>query len=122
MTQWWGRYIGLPFEDCNCWALVRRVYRDHLGIDLPEYGEISDTDLLAVHRKMKAEAELWITPPDSRPFDVALMATKRGVSHVGIVTRPLWVLHTEKGSNAVHVPVSHLSLRSRIVGYRRWPQ
>ena len=48
MRPWWERYIGLPFGDgpgeVTCWGLLRRVYAEQLGIDLPSYGEIAASD------------------------------------------------------------------------------
>lgn len=119
--MWWGAYIGLPFEAANCWALVRRVYHDRLGIDLPEYGEISARDLVRVARAMDAGAaqECWRSVRVPREFDVVLMRRGRAVVHVGVMTGPRYLLHTELATDAVHVPLSHPSVAGRVVGYRR---
>ncbi len=29
-------YIGTPYDELNCWQLVRAIYRDEYNIDLPE--------------------------------------------------------------------------------------
>jgi len=41
--------------------------------------------------------------------------------HVGVITMPGWMLHTEKETDAVHVPIDRFSVRGRIVGFRRLP-
>jgi len=118
---WWGPYIGKPYADFNCWQLVRAAYRDVLGIDPPHHSDISASDFRAVARGIDAEAALWAEADGSRPLDVVLMRKHRLPIHVGVITRPGWMLHTEKETDAVHVPIDRFSVRGRIVGFRRLP-
>lgn len=125
--MWASDYVGLPFGEgagqVTCWSLVRRVYADHLGIDLPAYGEISARDLLRVARAMGAgKDDGWraVSPP--REFDVCIMRGPQGgsaVVHVGVMVDARRVLHVEAATAAVIVPVSHFSVAGRILGYRR---
>lgn len=125
--SWWGRYIGLPFGEgvgeVTCWSLVAEVYRNHLGIDLPAYGEISARDLVRVARTMEARKDDgWQAVTMPQEFDVCLMRAPRGgafVAHVGVMIDPLRVLHVEAASAAVTVSVSHFTVAGRILGYRR---
>lgn len=127
MSDWWAPYIGLPFGEgvgeVTCWGLVRRVYADRLGVDLPEYGEISARDLVRIARAMaKGKDDGWLAVDAPRPFDVCMMRGSSGgsaVVHVGIVTDPGRILHVEAASAAVVVPVRHFSVAGRILGYRR---
>lgn len=127
VSVWWGPYVGLPFGEgpgqVTCWGLVRRVYADHLAIDLPAYGEISARDLVRIARAMAAgKDDGWCVPELPAPFDVCLMRGSSGgavVVHVGVVTEPGRVLHVEAASAAVVVPVGHFSVAGRIMGYRR---
>ncbi len=127
--DWWARYIGLPFGEgageVTCWSLVRRVYRDQLGIDLPEYGEISARDLVRVAREMSHQKDKgpWFEPPRPHVYDVVLMRSARGgraVCHVGIVADVARILHAEEVTGSVLVPVDHHTIRGRIMGYRRF--
>lgn len=93
----WARYVGLPYEELDCWALVRRVYREQLGVELA-------ADPLAA-RAQVVEVE------KPRAFDVALLRSR----HVGVMIDAKRVLHTSRGQNAV---VEHLDSR-RVIGFYR---
>jgi cell wall-associated NlpC family hydrolase len=122
MTAWWGKYIGLPYADAHCWELVRRVYQDRMGVDLPSYGEVSARDLVKVARTMAdgAAGDGWLPVAIPQALDVALMRGRHHVWHVGVMVDPANVLHTEIATGAVVVPVSHPMVRGRITGFRRY--
>ena len=125
--MWAGSYVGIPFGmgpgELTCWGLVRRVYGDLLGIELPSYGEISAFDLLRIARAMaRGKDDGWraVSPPQD--LDVCLMRGPQGgasVLHVGVMAGPRHVLHIEAATAAVLVPVTHYSVAGRILGYRR---
>jgi cell wall-associated NlpC family hydrolase len=128
MMDWWALYIGLPFGEgpgeVTCWSLVRRIYAEQLGIDLPEYGEIGARDLVRVAREMSHQKDRgpWHEPLRPGVHDVVLMRSARGgraVCHVGIIADVARVLHAEEDTGSVLVPISHHTVRGRIVGYRR---
>lgn len=130
--SWAARYIGLPFEDggrtrrgLDCWGLVRLVFAAERGIELPSYGEISAGDLMALARAFTAGAEgaHWMQVTLPQEFDVVLMRSghgHRGVVHVGVIAGPGRLLHVERTTASVIVPLSHLSVAGRITGYRRY--
>lgn len=129
-VSWPTRYVGAPFADggrgpvaFDCWGLVRAIYADQLGHDLPTYGDISSADLIRVARAMAGGQDRWAVVDDPQPFDVALMSSGRGgraAVHVGVAVDPIRIIHTEKATGAVIVPVEHLSIRGRILGWRRY--
>jgi len=124
---WWERYVGLPFGEgtgeVTCWGLVRLVYADRLGLDLPAYGEISARDLIRVSRTMEAaKDDGWRSPAVPEAHDVVLMraaGTGNRVVHVGVMVDRAQLLHVEAASAAVVVPVQHWSVAGRILGWRR---
>ena len=124
---WWECYIGLPFGDgtgeVTCWGLVRRVYADRLGVDLPAYGEISAHELLRVARAIDAgKDDGWQVCTDLQAHDVALMrapGTGQRIVHVGVMVDALQLLHVEVASAAVVVPITHWSVAGRLMGWRR---
>ncbi len=92
--DWWAGYVGTPYSDFNCWALIRKVYREILGIELPSFSDIPPRDYRSVTSAMERNQALWLEADGKKPFDIALMRVHRLVNHVGVVTRPGWILHT----------------------------
>ncbi len=118
-------YVGLPFSEVHCWGLVCRVYADTLGIILPTYGDVAAHDLIRVSREMKKgkAAEVWSAVSEPAELDVVLMRSPRGgraVVHVGVAVDRTRLLHVEDASAAVVVPMAHVSVAGRIVGFRRY--
>lgn len=127
--DWWSRYIGLPFGEgsgeVTCWSLVRAVYADRMGIDLPAFGEISAHDLVRVAREMTRgkDEQRWTEPDRPGVHDVVLMRSARGgraICHVGIIADVARVLHAEEATGSVLVPIDHHTIRGRIAGFRRY--
>lgn len=107
------KYIGIPFKDkacgfdgCDCYGLVRLVYKEELKIELPylgdQYstafnrGEVSGVVQGAVDSGWAADVEKG----NYKLFDV--LAFRRGVddAHVGLWIAPSTMLHILEGSNA----------------------
>lgn len=127
------RYVGIPYARCQdgaglaCWGLVRLVLRAEAAIDVPAYAEVSAADLTAIARQIATDANdlsVWRPVKDYRPLDVAVMwgwlrdhdgVKRRGVAHVGILTAPDRLLHCDTPHDAVEVPLSHPTVRHRIV-------
>ena len=118
--DWWQPYIGLPYDEAHCWHLVCRVYQDHCGVTLPTYAEVSARDLIRVAREISKGQEAWQPVTDPQPFDVALMRGRSAVWHVGVMTDARHVLHTERGTDAVRVPIYAMHMRGRVTGFRRY--
>lgn len=129
---WWAKYVGLPFQDggrgpaaYDCWGLLRAVYADCLGVDLPCYGEISAHDLARIARTMGdgQAAECWHPVAVPLAFDGVLMRAAggtRAVVHVGVAVDSRRLLHVEAATAAVVVPMTHVSVAGRIIGFRRY--
>jgi cell wall-associated NlpC family hydrolase len=127
-------YIGIPFIDggrdmtgCDCWGLIRLVYRLEAGIELPSYGEIAAADLLAVARSMRddAFADPWrrVTDEPRRPMDVVLMRRLgdggKAPVHVGIMVDPKRMLHIVEAADSHTVPLDHPTVKPRILDFFR---
>jgi cell wall-associated NlpC family hydrolase len=118
---WWAAYIGLPYDQAHCWELVRRVYADKLGLNLPTYGEIDARDLAAVSRVMQSDAQgdAWRAVTEPQALDVVLLAGRSRVAHVGVMVDTARLLHTERASDCVLVQVTNPAIAGRVLGYRR---
>ncbi|MCB5411323.1 C40 family peptidase [Pseudogemmobacter faecipullorum] len=131
--MWWAQYIGIPFRDggrgpdaYDCWGLLRRIYADQLGVDLPCYGEISAKDLARIAREMEAgkDRDGW-QECGPEPLAVVLMRSGRGgrrVVHVGAMVDPFKMIHVEDAAATAIVPINHFSVAGRICGFRRLAQ
>lgn len=130
--EWAAKYVGIPFVEsgcdwkgCNCWGLVRLVLRAERDIDVPTYGEIFAADLVAAARAMRRDSVVapWVQVGAPQPFDVVLMTAMEGrdrlIGHAGIMSSGIEVLHVEKATHAVNVPITHPRVRYRIMGFYR---
>lgn len=129
--SWAAAYVGLPFlsggregPGLDCWGLVRAVYRDQLGVDLPSYGEIDAGETRRLTRAIETGAQeqaTWRRVAEPQPFDVAVMRLPTGLrwGHVGIVADARHVLHSEKASGVALARMDSPMIRNRIVGYWR---
>lgn len=125
MDFWWNSYSGIPFANmgsalsgCDCWGLVRLVYRQEFGVDLP--GPVMDVSgprdrmEAAIHCQRDA---LWERTPDPQPGDVALFRIGGHESHVGLVTVPGMILHVRQGQDSVVVPLGSKHFGETLRGY-----
>jgi cell wall-associated NlpC family hydrolase len=130
--KWTKDYVGIPFKDqgrtrtgCDCWGLVRLIYESELSIELPDYGEISASDLREVskHITNSNAHEPWAVVDSPQVFDVVVMRFygSKYVGHVGVVVDPLQktLIHTERGHDSVIVRFDDFRIRHRLVGFRR---
>ena len=132
IPAWAGKYIGVEFDrdrdkGQDCWGLVRAVYRDRLGVELPEYSDVSPYSLIQIARALKrVSRELYSEVPlDAvKPFDIVVMWGRfedkkgqlhRAPLHVGVMITPTQLLHIERKTFSIAVPINHQSIRHRIV-------
>jgi cell wall-associated NlpC family hydrolase len=124
------KYVGIPFVDhgrswqgVDCWGLVKLVYETECRILLPSYGEISAEELTRVAHEVAEESskEPWRPVTDPILFDVAVMHRRKAPVHVGVVValNPVRLLHIERATHAVFVPVTHPSVSFRSISYFR---
>lgn len=102
--SWPDRFIGIPFVEfgrsragCDCWGLACVVYRECLGITLPDYLDYTSAE---EHREISALIAGAVASPLWRPvadnaaaYDIAVFRRGLWSTHVGIVIQPGLMLH-----------------------------
>jgi lipoprotein Spr len=135
--QWVSAYVGLPFKErgrdhngVDCWGLVALILRDVFGLDVPSYADeyVSTTDCKILSDLIKREADSWwpIAFTDAREGDVVILRVasantreKIYATHVGVVIKPGWMIHIERGIDAVLEQYTRPRWGNRVVGIYR---
>ncbi|MBN9243373.1 MAG: C40 family peptidase [Mesorhizobium sp.] len=124
-------YVGIPDlakgrtrDGADCWGLAMLVYREELGIDLPdhaaEYLDDRDAAEIAAIAGREKVAGRWQKVEEPRLFDLLLFTVGGHDSHVGIYVAPGQMLHTIKGDYAKIGRYDIAPWRGRFVGAYRW--
>jgi cell wall-associated NlpC family hydrolase len=128
------RFVGIPYADkgrtidgCDCWGLLRIVYRHFVIAELPSYSDqyVTAEDRVALARLIANELDPWeeIEPGSERSLDAVLMREGRFPRHVGIVTEPGKLLHVSSdGICSVIERYRDGQLKNRVVGFYRYNQ
>ena len=130
-ARWPEKYLLIPFMDggrsakgLDCWGLVRAVYADQLGIELPSYGEISAEEFRKIAAQMAADcksAEVWLPVDKPAPFDVVTMTLGTGkvIAHVGVMVDEKTIMHIEPDSYPALMRTTHPFVSRRLRGFFR---
>lgn len=108
---WVSKYIGIPFlrggrnieTGLDCWGLFYIVYREQFGIELPVYGDVSQSTMANVKIGgfivAQAHEECWekIPPQYCREGDGLIMRKRGFPIHVAMHVARGWILHIERG-------------------------
>jgi hypothetical protein len=136
---WEAKYVGIRFDDENanggahCYGLVKAVFKNERRVALPEHSELTVDDMIAMAREVNSAIETgpWRGVPKGQEaeFDVAVFMgwvelpdgrMERQPTHMGVITPTRNVLHVEKKTSAVCVPLTHPSIRFRYRGAYRY--
>lgn len=127
MKTWWNNYSHIPFEDhgrdergCDCYGLVRLVYRDRLGVELPllldDYDHTRQREIL--DRLIKGNALLLgfqrVDLAELRPLDVLIVRQAGADCHLGVLVTNNLLLHIERGCGVVIEDIRRPHLQPRI--------
>jgi len=124
-------YVGIPFLDCgmdrdkglSCWGLVRFVYREEFGVDLPTYqGDTIHPDEHEMIEGMVSNVMdngTWTSVPEPKMYDVVLMNFAKHPVHIGLYVETDGLLHTLPKYESVRERLSSCQWAKRVVGYWR---
>ena len=129
--MWSDAYTGIPFradgrtrEGLDCWGLVVMVYRERLGVSLPEfpgaYPDESPESLRTAAGVAREERKRWTRVESPRPYDVALLRLQGLPCHVGVVVSKTAMLHAMAGIESCVERFTGPHWKDRIEGFYRY--
>lgn len=128
--SWTDAYMDLPYkidgrdrQGVDCWGLVHLVYRERLGVILPDIEgghEACGGDWSRVAKILEEGARRWTPVDRPQAYDAILM--RRGVlaCHVGLCAGGSMMLHINEGINSSVESFKGLRWGKRIVGFYRY--
>lgn len=137
--MWTNLYLDIPFafdgrdrEGCDCWGLLRLIYREQLGIELRAFSEVPAAESPLVLQEMlrQSRERPWSEVPlgDLRAFDVVRMVghyrgpdggLHRGPIHVACAIDPATIIHIEPGRGVLAQSITDQQIARRIVAVHR---
>lgn len=132
MDAWIGNYIGLPFKDrgrdeegYDCWGLLRLIYGEVFGVELPTYiDRYKDTkDSESLGPLIRQERENWesIEEGNEKLGDVVVIRIRGQPMHTGLVLGEKKFLHIEDGVDSSIEAYDSIKWTKRVIGfYRHW--
>lgn len=131
--SWTNSFIAIPFKEhgrdrsgCDCWGLVRLVYKEQLEIWLPDtldYDNTRATDQTSALVDIYKHSGHWkeISKGEQLELDVVVLKIGSLPCHVGVVCDGgKSFLHVIEGANSVIEKLSSLRWGGRIDSYWRF--
>ena len=130
IAPWARQYFGIPFKPhgrdrggLDCWGLLRLVYMDQFGIDLPSFSEryASTEDEKELGRLISGELGPWrpVTGGEELPGDGVLLRVKGEPMHVGVVIGGGFMMHVMRGMDVARERYQSRGWRKRVLGFYR---
>lgn len=128
---WVEHFIGIPYANkgrsragADCWGLLRIVYQEHLGIELPSYDEeyLGSAEQLEIAAIVAREAvsALWMPVTELREFDIIWFRRGRLDAHAAIFLRKGLMLHMREEAFSAADRFDVPQWQSRLTGIYRW--
>lgn len=126
-----SKYMKIPFKShgkdfsgCDCGGLVWLVYKNELGIELPDWTDLysgtrieNSLELCETVSTMLGENGIEVPFSEIRPFDVVAFNIAGTPIHVGVVTTKRIFMHTMQGRTRVEqVRFDNPQWRNRLTG------
>ena len=104
-------YIGTPFEQLDCYALVREIYKTEHGINLLDPSLKYDDNVRIYHRFSYEVSKNWQRCQAKKGAVVAIrynMQHPRFVTHFGYCINEFSFIHTTKETGAIVEKLSNI--------------
>ena len=123
LPSWVKKYVGLSFEEYNCWQLVCLIYKNELNIILDTYKNeyydpLDRENIGSIYAREMAHTYIKIDKP--KMFDVVVCRVRGQPWHTGTVIAPNEMLHTQRYINAVVERYDQFTWKNRILGFYRY--
>lgn len=106
---------GGTWAGADCWGVVELWYRNVLGIEVGDRG-----DLPAGRESVQAASAIaddWLSVDQPQDHCLVLMRAGRlAVGHVGVFYQGC-VLHSDEGHGCVYQPITERAIRARTTGH-----
>lgn len=129
MTHWSADYIGIPWvargrdeTGLDCYGLVRLVYANRLGRELPEYdGYVTARERREVGALISGAIahDDWRRVERPVPLDVAVFRTGGLATHLGVMIDARRMLHVSDGRDAEISRIDAGQWATRLIGVYR---
>ncbi len=124
MTENLSQYVGLSYDDYDCWQLIRLYYRQELGIRLPFFrGQYENgADGRNTRRLYLAEiaSKIWIEVMDQKYPDLVLFIINGKMPHVGLVVNKTEMLHVQRAGGSAIENFYNFRWNKRRLGFYRY--
>jgi probable lipoprotein NlpC len=129
-ATWSNAFIGIPWgefgrtrDGADCWGLACIIYREELGISLPDYlgyGSAEEHGEIAALIAGAEASPLWL-PVDGPAiaFDVAVFRRGHLATHIGVVVHHGIMIHREGEDCAKLTDYRSGAWRHRLKGHFR---
>lgn len=99
ISQAYSKLIGVPYEEKNCWAIVREFYLIVLGVELKSYFDGDSTPPPSDVRSLIYTNIGDFEKIDGAPLlgDIILMKLRGIESHIGVFLGENKLLHSVEG-------------------------
>ena len=134
VAPWAARFIGIPFRDggrdrdgIDCWGVLRLVYGEVLGVELPAYDGVNanTADRAELERLMDGGIGAWceVSDRELRTGDGVRFRVADARCHVAVHAGAGMFLHAEKDLGVVLERYGAIGWRHRKPRfYRHWTQ
>lgn len=116
---------GRTMVGADCWGLVRLIYQNELGVELPDYLEFYDNTNEREKLSLVIEQESannWQSTNEPKEFDVVILNMRGVPMHVGVVTKKNHMIHCARGIGTAHEHYGISRWKHKVVGFERWKE
>lgn len=76
------KMLGRAPDEMDCYGFALAVYRDGLGLDLPDF--TGEHEPVTIARWFRAQKESWVRLEQPEPYCLVALGRARHVTHVGV--------------------------------------